>query len=908
MMRSHCAASKRSSDLLGGSSFNVTRLDCNMRQLALNYSRSILNVMAQETNMDGITLLGIVHDALQLTSLCHIEKLINTLEENPTVTTTTTSRRHLRRQESNDLEDICRNRACIFVVPSNPSSAPEESRLEDGTMEHPWTSLHRAVDHARSITTSTSSVNTSASIILRKGVHSLQGQTLHLSNIQHRNLTLMAYPEEDVWISGGLSLQNVVWKPEANGIYVANLTNLLLGHTLPKTPSLFTSTRRYYRARYPNADPEIDAVLLEENYDRHQLSLEQKLLKSRFSTWLQGKDVLEWKVPPKGTPPNFTFYDFATHPPPGVPHKNDSTMDGYNWYASGHGGVCSEIWGPEADSYWCSNASQGGWAEVDQECATTGRMQLPVGMTYNQSEDTLSPFQHATLEGGYVFAQHSQSWSMHMFEITHHSASDASMTFAKGGGKQGGRNWCRCDQCTYAGSWCGQHESPPRNDDQRLIGGNWIVENVKEFLDLPGEYFLDREKYLLYVKPNSTADLTDFSLGILTELVDLRNSTNVQIKNLGFRDQAATFLEDPWSAPSGGDWSLRRGGAIFIEGSSHVTIRGCHFFRLDGSAIFLSRRTRYVTIECNHFEWLGENAIATWGETDAYDATSENFPIYTLIQYNIMRELGIYQIQSSALGQNKAALSKVRNNIMFNMPRAAINFNDMVGGGDIVTGNLIFNTCRKSGDHGPINTWDRQAYLTTLKDGQTASFDPQPRIIRHNFIFANYGASQGVDNDDGSSWYHIHHNVFYMADGFKMDYGGHDSVFENNLILSYPYSGNCFGMGTFLRGHGDVLRSNRCILGLGQGSIETNGSNSFELVATDPPNVGRFYGACDDSHLIMSSNEYYTPDGVVNIGCNGNSFHTMKEMQEKFGLEIDSKGGKIPEDTLILEWASKLVH
>jgi hypothetical protein len=27
--------------------------------------------------------------------------------------------------------------------------------------------------------------------------------------------------------------------------------------------------------------------------------------------------------------------------------------------------------------------------------------------------------------------------------------------------------------------------------------------------------------------------------------------------------------------------------------------------------------------------------------------------------------------------------------------------------------------------------------------------------------------------------------VFYMADGFKMDYGGHDSVFEKNLIISY---------------------------------------------------------------------------------------------------------------------------
>ena len=30
---------------------------------------------------------------------------------------------------------------------------------------------------------------------------------------------------------------------------------------------------------------------------------------------------------------------------------------------------------------------------------------------------------------------------------------------------------------------------------------------------------------------------------------------------------------------------------------------------------------------------------------------------------------------------------------------------------------------------------------------------------------------KGVDNDDGSSNYRIHHNIFFDADGFKMDYG-----------------------------------------------------------------------------------------------------------------------------------------
>lgn len=127
-------------------------------------------------------------------------------------------------------------------------------------------------------------------------------------------------------------------------------------------------------------------------------------------------------------------------------------------------------------------------------------------------------------------------------------------------------------------------------------------------------------------------------------------------------------------------------------------------------------------------------------------------------------------------------------------------------------------------------------------------------------------------------------------------------IFSLFDVLLTAYSGNCFGMGSFLAGHGDVLRSNRCILGLGEAK-----AISASTLRSDPPNVGRFYGECADSHLTMSSNEYFTPDGTVIIGCNGNSFHTMKEMQQMFGLEVDSTGGMVPDDLTILEWASELV-
>lgn len=46
-----------------------------------------------------------------------------------------------------------------------------------------------------------------------------------------------------------------------------------------------------------------------------------------------------------------------------------------------------------------------------------------------------------------------------------------------------------------------------------------------------------------------------------------------------------------FGVPSGGDWSLYRGGALHLEGTENVTLQDGLYKRLDGNAIFLSVRT-----------------------------------------------------------------------------------------------------------------------------------------------------------------------------------------------------------------------------------------------------------------------------------------------------------------------------
>ena len=158
--------------------------------------------------------------------------------------------------------------------------------------------------------------------------------------------------------------------------------------------------------------------------------------------------------------------------------------------------------------------------------------------------------------------------------------------------------------------------------------------------------------------------------------------------------------QDPWLIPSGGDWALRRAGAVLLENTERVTVADCAFVRTDANAVLLSSYNRNTTIVDSVFQWLGMSAIALIGDTDQDDGTAALQPWGTVISGCIFSEFGIVEKQSSALFLGKSALTRFEANIAFNMPRAAVNFNDALGGGHNVTANVIFNTCRESGDHG----------------------------------------------------------------------------------------------------------------------------------------------------------------------------------------------------------------
>jgi hypothetical protein len=245
------------------------------------------------------------------------------------------------------------------------------------------------------------------------------------------------------------------------------------------------------------------------------------------------------------------------------------------------------------------------------------------------------------------------------------------------------------------------------------------IENVKEELDAPAEWWWDAAAQELHVWSNATDGVSpppsDGSLVApqLQVLVNCSGSqaapvAGVTFSAVGFRDTAITLLESH-SMPSSGDWAIQRTAALFFEGTTGLTIEGCVFERIDGLGVFLSGYHRGAAIVDNEFAWLGETAVALWGYTRGSpvpgmgpDTTGGDQPRGTTIARNYFHELGVMQKQSSAVFQAECGLSTIEHNIFVNGPRAGINFNDGSLGGSNLTANLWANLCRESGDHGPF--------------------------------------------------------------------------------------------------------------------------------------------------------------------------------------------------------------
>lgn len=110
-------------------------------------------------------------------------------------------------------------------------------------------------------------------------------------------------------------------------------------------------------------------------------------------------------------------------------------------------------------------------------------------------------------------------------------------------------------------------------------GGPFYLSHRKELLSSPGEWFHDaqtNELFIVTAGPDTPPPATGLVAPVVAELVRIegtkdRPAENIRLSSLVFRHAAPTFMR-PAAVPSGGDYSVYKGGALTFSGSVNCSV------------------------------------------------------------------------------------------------------------------------------------------------------------------------------------------------------------------------------------------------------------------------------------------------------------------------------------------------
>ncbi len=384
--------------------------------------------------------------------------------------------------------------------------------------------------------------------------------------------------------------------------------------------------------------------------------------------------------------------------------------------------------------------------------------------------------------GGFIHAMHRHHWGGYHYRIT-------------------GKN--SNSEVVYEGGW-------QNNRQMGMHPKHRMVENIREELDAPGEWFLDSRNDLLFYLPLDPKMLPTaiVEAAQLRHLVEFAGSTeqpvaHVSLNGLIFRHTTRTFMEtrEPLLRS---DWTIYRGGAIVFQNAEHCGIHNCEFDQLGGNGVFVNKYNRHINISGCHFHHCGASGICfvgdpntvrnpkfEYGQTNHYQhidrehgPKGKNFPADCLVDDCLIHNMSVVEKQATGVQISMSKRITVRHCSIYDMGRAGINISEGTFGGHVIEHCDVFNTVRETGDHGSFNSWGRDRFWH-LNDAPTVELpalsrlDTDPTIIRNSRWRCDHGWD--VDLDDGSSHYEIYNNLF-LKGGLKLREGFYRNVYNNIAI------------------------------------------------------------------------------------------------------------------------------
>lgn len=288
-------------------------------------------------------------------------------------------------------------------------------------------------------------------------------------------------------------------------------------------------------------------------------------------------------------------------------------------------------------------------------------------------------------------------------------------------------------------------------------GAAYYAINLLSEIDMPGEWYLDRQSGVLYFYPPSDPGAAVVELSVV-------DFPFVQCDNVSH----ATF--------EGFVWELGGVDGVFVRGGNNCIIAGSTVRRCGGNGIIVDGGVSHTLLSCDIYSMGRGGACVSGG--DRKTLTPGNHLVENCDIHELSRIDHTYTpaILIGGVG------NRIAYNLLHDIPSSAIR----LGGNDhVVEFNEIHHVVQESDDQGGADMWGNATYR-----GNVYRYNYWHHIGNQSNPKEEPDCGQaGIRLDDAISGTHIYGNVFYRASAGKLGFGGvqihggKDNLIENNVFL-----------------------------------------------------------------------------------------------------------------------------
>jgi len=309
--------------------------------------------------------------------------------------------------------------------------------------------------------------------------------------------------------------------------------------------------------------------------------------------------------------------------------------------------------------------------------------------------------------------------------------------------------------------------APPHGNYSFTKRQRFYFLNILEELDQPGEYYVDRERGILYFWPPTPLADADILVSVLREpLVVFQDVCHLEFQ--GFTLEAGRGcgirIDDVGGAVIPGNPPVSASCSNRIAGGTGVVIAGCTIRNFGTWAVQIAGGTQHTVAGCEIYG-TGDGGIDVNGG-DRATLT----PCHHAVLNNHIHHFARWS-RCYVGGVNLAGVGiRIAHNRIHDAPHNAILF---WGNDFLIENNEIYRVCLETGDAGAIYT------------GRDYTF--RGNVIRYNFIHHMGGVgmgSIGIYMDDCVSGTNISENILWNCQYGIMLGGGCDFVVANNIFVN----------------------------------------------------------------------------------------------------------------------------